>query len=160
MSQNTFFIFLQQYSAYATEVLTVINVLWMVEICINAVIQHKQLNSFVEGNWKLDLEISTLFSVLGLALLYAPRWITQFGREIYIITIFFYIIQILFTIDNRKTLAKYIITKSSQYKPMKISTWFASFWYYKSMKISIWIASLSIVTVFAFFISQIAVSDF
>lgn len=145
MSQNTFFIFLQQYSAYATEILTAINVLWMIEICVNAVVQRKQLNSFVDGNWKLDLEISTLFSVLGLALLYAPRWITHFGREIYIITIFFYIIQILFTLDNRKTLRKFI-EKSA--------------WYYKSMLVSNWIASLSVAAVFVFFVSQIAVSDF
>lgn len=145
MSQNTFFIFLQQYSAYATEILTVINVLWMFEICVNAVVQHDELNSFVEENWKFDLEISTLFSILGLALLYAPRWITQFGREIYIITIFFFILQILFTIDNRKTLRKFIRRTA---------------WYYKSMLVSIWIASLSVVAVFVFFVSQIAVSDF
>lgn len=144
MSQASFFINLQNISAYATEIFTALNAIMLIELAINSFKDRKQLKDWVGGRWREDVKFSVILGIISVALLYAPRWITSFGREIYVIILFCYGVQIFLHIDYKKLLA----------------TKLQKGWYRTSNNICKWLGIVSLISVLLFFIGTIAVQDF
>lgn len=144
MSQASFFIYMQNLSAWAVEISTGFNVIILLELAINSFIDRKQLASWVGGRWKEDVMFSAALGIAAELLLYAPRWISQFGREIYVIAIFCYLVQFLLNLDYAKLLSKKL----------------EKGWYRISNVIAIVLGIASMISVILFFVSTIAVQDF
>jgi len=144
MTQASFFIYMQNFSALAVEISTGLNAIILIELAINSFIDRKQLASWVGGRWKEDVMFSTILGLAAELLLYAPRWISQFGREIYVIAIFCYIVQFLLNLDYKKLLSKKL----------------QNGWYRISNLIAMILGIASMISVILFFVSTIAVQDF
>lgn len=144
MSQASFFIYMQNLSAWAVEISTGLNALILLELAINSFIDRNQLSSWVGGRWREDVMFSAILGLAAELLLYAPRWISQFGREIYVIAIFCYLVQILLNLDYKKLLSKKL----------------EKGWYRISNVIAMILGIASMISVILFFISTIAVQDF
>ena len=122
----------------------ILNVLWMIEMCIDGFIERKNLNAWVEDNWKLPLEITSGLSVIAVVTMFLPAFSGSFGREIYWLVGVMYIVQFLFMLDYRKSLKKYIQDS----------------WFLNSTIFSLVITALAFVSLIAFAVSSIAVFDY
>ncbi|WP_298491148.1 hypothetical protein [uncultured Lactobacillus sp.] len=122
----------------------IFNILWMIEMAINAFVQRKELNEWIEGTWKADLEICLGLSIVGLISLYLPALSGSFGREVYVMAGVAYVFQALFMWGYRKKLAKYI--KES--------------WYLNSTFISFIVSLIALITLVVFSVSSIVVFDY
>lgn len=144
MSQTLLWVNINLWSNRICGVFAFLNTLWMVEMCINAFIQRKELTKWVEGNWKIDLFVCTGLSFGGLASLFLPALSPSFGREIYVISGAIYILEILFMIGYKKKLQKNIEDS----------------WYKNSTIPSIAITAITFVSMLVFAISSIVVFDY
>lgn len=122
----------------------ILNVLWMIEMSVDGFIERKDLNAWVEDNWKTPLAICTGLSIVAVIVMFLPAFSGSFGREIYWLVGVMYIVQFLFMVDYRKTLSKYI--KES--------------WFLNSTIISLIITALAFVSLIAFAVSSIAIFDY
>ena len=127
------------YANWSTAILTMANIIWVVEIILNGVIQRKDLNNYVKVNWKLPVALALLLGISALAVIYLPLAMTG-----YVICFFALIVQALIMFDYHRVLGKYIQES----------------WYLTSTMISLIIAVLASISVLVFAITAIAVTDY
>ncbi|QIH24517.1 hypothetical protein [Lactobacillus iners] len=145
MNQTTFWIYLNNYSNIICGIFNILNILWMLEMCINGYIQRKDINfGMDEVNWTIDLKICTLLSLMGMCALYLPAVSSGFGFEVYVIAVYIVVIQALMMKSYRKKLMK------------KIS----EAWFLTSTKVSMLISILTAISILAYAISSIVVFDY
>lgn len=137
---SSFLIHANYYANWASAIMTVANVAWILEMVVTAIIQHKDLNAYVNANWKAPLIICLILSIIAAGILYIPL----LGMTAYVISVFGLCAEIFFMSDYRKTLERYI--KRS--------------WYLTTTKVVVVWASLTALVVFIFAVSSIAVTDY
>ena len=72
MSSSNIWISVNYISNWFTAVTTAFNVLWMLEMCINAIIQKKDLQDYIDASkdWKTPLVIMTVLAVVSAGIIY------------------------------------------------------------------------------------------
>lgn len=128
------------FTDWAVVILTIVNLGWLLEMIVNAMIQRQPLSAWVKANWKAPLAITTLLACVAIIFIYIPHWgIT--GYAFSTATLF---IQMLFMIDYHKVLKRYIRNS----------------WYLVSSLISVYLSALTTVVMLVFIIATIGVTDF
>ncbi|QDR73572.1 hypothetical protein FOD75_10760 (plasmid) [Limosilactobacillus reuteri] len=138
---STHVIQLNYWSNWACAIALWFNLAWLLEMCLNGLIQRKELSAYVQkSNWKTPLIISMILGITALVVVYLPG----LGITSYVIAIFALAVQAFFMSDYRKTLVLEIQDS----------------WYLTSTRISFWITVLSALVTLVFAISTIAVTDY
>lgn len=121
---------------WATAVFTALNVLWMVEMIVNAIVQRNDLNYFVSKDWKQPLIITTVLAVISTGIIY----VSALGIFAFAISLFALAFQFFFMLDYSKMLASQI----------------EDAWYLKSTYVSLTIIGFSFVSLLVFLVTTIA----
>ena len=97
MSSSNIWISVNYISNWFTAVTTAFNVLWMLEMCINAIIQKKDLQDYIDASkdWKTPLVIMTVLAVVSTGIIY----VTPLGIFAFVISLFALGFQIFFMVD-------------------------------------------------------------
>ncbi len=140
---STFWLYASYYSNWACAIMIGLNLLWMIEMCVNGCIQRKELSEYVEGNWKGDLEFTSFLSLLGILFIFFPILTNKVSMEMYIFACLDFGIQCLMLVDYRKKLKKYI----------------SESWFLNSTLIGIYASALAVGTTLIFMICQKVVYD-
>lgn len=102
MSSSNIWISVNYISNWFTAVTTAFNVLWMLEMCINAIIQKKDLQDYIDASkdWKTPLVIMTVLAVVSAGIIY----VTPLGIFAFVISLFALGFQIFFMTDYSRML--------------------------------------------------------
>lgn len=117
-----------------------VNEFFMLEIIINALLQHRDLNRWVTTNWKLPLLVSFLFASCALIFIQTSRH----DNYIYLVSLFCTIVQTLLMLDYHRMLKRYI----------------TSSWYLLSTKINWIIGVICILLIITCILYGLIVIDF
>ena len=117
-----------------------VNEFFMLEIIINALLQHRDLNRWVTTNWKLPLLVSFLFASCALIFIQTSRH----DNYIYLVSLFCTIAQTLLMLDYHRMLKRYI----------------TSSWYLLSTKINWIIGVICILLIITCILYGLIVIDF
>lgn len=131
---------LLSYLATGINYLLIINLILLVEMILNAIIQHHDLHRYVPRNWKLPVVFSTLFAVIGSAIIFSY----QNSNTSYVIGLFFIVAQSLIMLDYHRMLKRYIEDS----------------WYLTSTEISLTLSTVCSLVIIAIIILGLAWIDF
>lgn len=142
MSSSNLWISVNYWSNWFTAIFTALNVLWMLEMIVNAIVQRRDLNDYIDADkdWKTPLVIMSILAVVSAGIIY----VTSLGIFAFVISLFALGFQIFFMNDYCKML-------SSQIEEA---------WYLKSTYVGIGIIGLAIVSLFCLLITTLATTGF
>lgn len=126
------------YSNWATAIFTALNVLWMLEMIVNAIIQRHDLNYYVNKDWKQPLIIMSVLAVIAIGIIY----VTSLGIFAFAISLFALFFEFLFMLDYSKML----------------TTQIEDAWYLKSTYVGLVIIGIAFISLLVLLITTLATS--
>lgn len=106
MSSSNLWISINYFSNWFTAIFTGINVLWMLEMIINAFVQRKDLKDFIDKSkdWKSPLAIMMVLALTSTGIIY----VSALGIFAFVISLFALGFQFFFMTDYSKMLSDQI----------------------------------------------------